>query len=106
MVFSAMANLEALRDYLLLMHAGTEVSPDAWPPYLTVLRASGCFQGGSAIGEGVCLRRHGAAPEPTRHLVGYIKIRAADLAHATELLVGNPVYEAGGVVEIRELPPS
>lgn len=104
MVSSVMTSSEELRDYLLLMHAGVEVSPEAWAPYLAMLRASGCFQGGSSIGDGVCLRRDGAAPEPTRHLVGYIKIRAADLAHATELLVGNPVYEAGGVVEIRELP--
>jgi hypothetical protein len=29
---------------------------------------------------------------------------ARDLAHARSLLPGNPVYEAGGTVEIRELP--
>ena len=93
-----------MKDYLLLMHAGTKPQRDDWGPYLEKLRTAGCFQGGSAIGDGVCATRSGGAPEVTRHLTGYIKIRASDLAHATALLEGNPVYEAGGVVEIRELP--
>lgn len=93
-----------MKDYLLLMHVGTKPSADAWGPYIGKLREAGCFQGGSAMGEGVCVSRTGAAPEITRHLSGYMKIRANDLAHARSLLAGNPVYELGGIVEIRELP--
>jgi len=46
----------------------------------------------------------GEAPEPTFHIGGFIRVMARDLAHARSLLPGNPVYEAGGTVEIRELP--
>ena len=91
-----------MKDYLLLMHAGSKPTGD-WGAYIAKLQAAGCFQGGSAIGEGVCATRASAKPDVTRHLSGYMKIRANDLAHAETLLAGNPVYEAGGVVEIREL---
>jgi hypothetical protein len=37
-------------------------------------------------------------------LSGYIRISAGDLDEARGLLAGNPVFEAGGTVEIRELP--
>jgi hypothetical protein len=93
-----------MNDYLLLMHVGTTPQSNDWGPYIAKLQAAGCFQGGSAIGDGVCATRAGGAPEITRHLGGYMKIKATDLAHAKALLAGNPVYEAGGVVEIRELP--
>jgi hypothetical protein len=93
-----------MTDYLLLMHVGTKPGADAWGPYIAKLREAGCFQGGSSMGEGVCVSRSGSAPDITRHLAGYLKIRATDLDHARTLLAGNPVYELGGVVEIRALP--
>ena len=93
-----------MNDYLFLMHAGTQAEPEDWAIYIAKLRAAGCFQGGSSIGSGICATKSGAAPAPTRHLAGYMKIRATDLNHATALLEGNPVFEGGGVVEVRELP--
>jgi hypothetical protein len=75
-----------------------------WDPYLTRLREAGVFQGGSAIGEGECVRKSGDAPEPTAHISGFIRVTAGSLAEARKLLPGNPVFEAGGTVEIRELP--
>jgi hypothetical protein len=93
-----------MKDFLLLMHSGSNAESAAWGPYLAKLRAAECFQGGSSIGNGVCVVRTGDAPDVTHHLAGYVKVKAKDLAHARELLDGNPVYEAGGVVEIRELP--
>ena len=50
------------------------------------------------------MKKDGPAPEITRYLGGYIKVRAASLDAARELVAGNPVYEAGGTVEVRELP--
>ena len=38
------------------------------------------------------------------HLSGYIRVQAETLEAAKKLLEGNPVFEAGGTVEIRELP--
>ena len=56
------------------------------------------------MGEGICARKSGAAVPVTAHLTGYIKINAASLDQAKSLLTGNPLFEAGGTVEIRELP--
>ncbi|MCA9759205.1 MAG: hypothetical protein KDA27_25650 [Candidatus Eisenbacteria bacterium] len=95
-------------DYILLMHndvAENRRLPDeAWGVYLSALREAGALQGGSSIGDGVCMKKDGPAPEITRYLGGYIKVRAASLDAARELVAGNPVYEAGGTVEVRELP--
>ena len=46
----------------------------------------------------------GICPYQGHTLSGYIKIQANSLSHAQELVIGNPVFEAGGTVEIRELP--
>jgi len=91
-------------DFILLMHADAPPGPQDWEPYLKRLRASGAFQGGSAIGDGECVRKDGKAAPITAHLGGYIRIIAQDMTDARTFLEGNPVYEAGGTVEIRELP--
>jgi hypothetical protein len=94
-------------DYLFLMHDDAREPwnkrRDDWGPYIGKLQASGNFQGGSAIGPGVCTRQSGAAPIITGHLAGFIRISANSLDDARALLIGNPVFEAGGTVEIREL---
>jgi hypothetical protein len=96
-------------DYLLLMHddapeAADDEGGDEWAGYVGALQRSGNFQGGSAIGDGVCVRKAGDAPAIARHIVGYVRISAASLEQARLLLAGNPVYESGGTVEIRERP--
>ncbi|MES2180018.1 MAG: YciI family protein [Gemmatimonadota bacterium] len=97
-----------MNDYIFFMHDdvpdGRRRPVDEWEAYFASLRAVGAFLGGSAIGDGMCISKAGATAPVTRHLGGYIRVRAADLAAARELVVGNPVYEAGGTVEIRELP--
>ncbi len=95
-----------MTDYILLMH-GDKVdrdTPEDWVTYLAGLTEAGVMRGGSAIGTGECMRRAGAAPLITTHLNGFIRVEARDLEHVRELLAGNPVYEAGGTVEVRELP--
>jgi hypothetical protein len=96
-------------DYLFLMHDdipddGNEERHDDWGRYIGTLQVAGNFQGGSAIGAGVCTRKSGALPTITGHLSGFIRVSAGSLDDARRLLVGNPVFEAGGTVEIRELP--
>lgn len=94
-----------MAEFLLLMHAdGGAESDDAWGRYLEGLRATGKFQGGSAIGDGACFRRTGAAAAVSAQLTGYIKVEAESLEAARAFLHGNPAYEAGATVEIRELP--
>jgi hypothetical protein len=91
-------------DYILFMHDDAAPGAQDWESYFARLRTSGTFHGGSAIGSGVCVRKDGASPPVTAHLSGYIRITAHNLADARTFLEGNPVYEAGGTVEIRELP--
>ena len=93
-------------DFIMLMHndAVTEITPEMWPPYLSSLSGKCIFDGGSAIGPGEVLRKDAEPGKLSEQLGGYLRVRADSLAEARELLVGNPVYECGGTVEIRELP--
>jgi hypothetical protein len=98
-----------MNDYLLLMHddaRDTAMAEDAgrWERYLDVLRASGRFDGGSSIGDGARFAK-GSSPAPARGgPSGFLRVRAGSLEEAAGFLAGNPVYDAGGTVEIRALP--
>ena len=97
-----------MTDFIFFMHDDVpegQRRPDGeWAAYFAKLRDAGAFQGGSAIGDGVCESKSSAPPTITRHISGYLRIRADSLESARALVAGNPVYEAGGTVEIRELP--
>jgi hypothetical protein len=97
-----------MNDYIFFMHDDAPGEPrrrdEEWTAYFAKLRAAGAFEGGSAIGGGICVSKSAEPAAITRQLAGYIRIRAENLNAARELVVGNPVYEAGGTVEIRELP--
>ncbi len=97
-----------MNDYILLMHGdATDKTSDAqWTDYFKMLAETGRFNGGSAIGKGVSLRKLGVSTDITDAIVGYIRVSAAGLEDAQKLVQGNPVFEAGGTVEIRELPRS
>lgn len=95
-----------LAEFMMLMHGDYDVggSPENWASYLDDLSRRGVLRGGSAIGAGFCLRMHDPIPEVTQKIVGYVKLEVRDADHVLECVRGNPVYEAGGTVEIRELP--
>jgi hypothetical protein len=93
-----------MAEYIFLMHDDAADDETAWGSYIQRLKQSGCFQGGSAIGDGICACKTGAEPSVTAHLTGYIRVNAESLDHAKSMLAGNPLFEAGGTVEIRELP--
>jgi hypothetical protein len=95
-----------MKDYILLMHddCAAEVPDELWSSYFAKLRSLGVFEGGSAIGPGEVFRQVGAPGPASDHLSGYIRVRAETLADAKALLIGNPVYECGGSVQIRALP--
>ena len=94
-----------MAEYILFMHDdATAEEPSAWDAYLQALDRKGVFEGGSEIGGGVCVRKSAALPDVTQHLAGYIRVSAATIEDAKSLLAGNPHFEAGGTVEIRELP--
>lgn len=99
-----------MKDYILLMHSDapdTERAENAelWERYLGLLHASGSFDGGSAVGAGARFRKGRDACAVDSGISGYLRVRARDLEDASSFLSGNPVFEAGGTVEVRELPP-
>jgi len=75
-----------------------------WDQYFMALQQSGYFDGGSEIGDGCTFRKTGEPGASCRQLSGYLRVRAASLEAAKSFLSGNPIYEAGGTIEIRELP--
>ena len=91
-------------EYIFLMHDDSVADESTWEPYLRTLKQEGVLQGGSALGGGICVRKTGAPGSLAEHLAGFIRVNADSLDHAKSLLVGNPVFEAGGTVEIRTLP--
>ena len=93
-----------MAEYIFLMRDDAEGDVNAWQPYIDELQRRGVFEGGSAIGDGICVRKSGARPSITTHLTGYIRVNVGNLEQAKSLLAGNPLFEAGGTVEIRELP--
>ena len=97
-----------MKDYLLLMHSDAPRfgTPEEWDAYFEKLQSAGRFESGSEIGTGECLKKSGSAGPLHKALVGYITILAKDIEDAKTFVPGNPVYEAGGTVEVRELPKS
>lgn len=96
-------------EYILLMYNDAPDqskvnNPDNWEKYVSALHAGGQFTEVSAIGGGLRCKKH--AEDQTiadKKVVGSIRIRAESPQAAKYWLVGNPVYEAGGTVEIRAL---
>ena len=96
-----------MNDYILLMHNDSgNTNSDDWNLYVTKLNQLGCFDGGSSIGGGKCISKKAPTKAITEFLSGYMRIKAKNIDHAQELLKGNPVFESGGTIEIRELTRS
>jgi hypothetical protein len=98
-----------MKEFILLMHnnavdLAAADDGERWNEYLSGLRSSGRFGGGSLIDQGLELRKGSLDKPSSLDLTGFIRVRAESMATARRFLTGNPVYEAGGTVEIRELP--
>lgn len=94
-----------MAEFLFLMHALPDgVAEGDWSPWLDKLERSGHLRGGSEIGGGKACCKHGKPNALTHHINGFVRIEAKDMKEAEMLLAGNPVFEAGGTIEIRDLP--
>ncbi len=71
-----------------------------WGAYIDRLIASGKFLGGSSLGNGVSVTKGGDDPKCT--VTGYMRFSAQSLEEVRRLVEGNPLYEAGGRVELLE----
>lgn len=98
-----------MQDFLLIMYDDVINETAAndgekWSRYLARLRASDCFEGGSSVGTGLKCRKDQPDRPSELGMNGFIRVRTYSLDGAKEFLAGNPTYDAGGTVEIRELP--
>jgi hypothetical protein len=97
-----------MNEYILFMHGDvldSTIADDGqrWETYISGLRASGQFDGGSSIGPGTRFKKDVANLPSAEHVTGYIRVRAENIEAAQGFLTGNPTYDAGGTVEVREL---
>lgn len=92
-------------EYIFLMHSDTVTDENYadWEIYVERLNGTGQFRGGSSIGCGQAYRKGHIAAPAGEHINGFIRIEAENLAEARNLLAGNPTFDAGGTVEIREI---
>jgi len=98
-----------MKDFIILMFddaVNKTIAEDdkKWQAYFSSLRASSGFEGGSSVGLGTRLRQGHAETPAKTNINGFIRVRAESIEKAKAFLLGNPIYEAGGTVEIRELP--
>ncbi|MDC8756946.1 hypothetical protein [Janthinobacterium fluminis] len=98
-----------MNEYIIFMlddttNRSASTNSTLWAEYISALRKSGQFDGGSSIGNGERHRKGEPAKAAGIDVTGFIRVRAASMEDARRFLIGNPDYEAGGSVEIRELP--
>jgi len=97
-----------MNEYILFMHDDVLESAIAnddtrWERYMEELQASGQFDGGSSIGHGAVFKKNCISQLTPLTVSGYLRVRAENMDAARKFLSGNPIFEAGGSVEIREL---
>lgn len=86
-------------EFMMLMKgAGTN---DDWDTYVKKMIEQGKFRGGSALGNGVCVGKSDS--EQPCVVTGFMRFDAENIDQVRALLEGNPVYEAGGEIELLEL---
>ena len=69
-----------MAEYILLMHDDAVIDGSGErDTYLQMLQRRGVFEGRSAIGGGVCVRKACAVQTITAHLSGYLRVTAGSL---------------------------
>ena len=74
-----------------------------WDVYIEKLIASGKFRGGSSLSNGILMTKDGVEGEC--QVTGYMRFSAENIEQVRALMTGNPLYEAGGRVEVLEEIP-
>jgi hypothetical protein len=88
-------------DFVMVMRGAA--SHGSWEAYIEKLIASGGFRGGSSLGNGLSVTRGQVDGESD--ITGFIRLSVENLEAAKALLDGNPLYEAGGTVDLLEEIP-
>lgn len=90
-----------MADFVMVM-LGSQSEGD-WETYIRKLIDSGSFRGGSSLGKGAKVSKNSMDSDCS--ITGYIRLSARNLDEAKMLLAGNPLFEAGGVIELLEEVP-
>lgn len=90
-----------MSDYVVLMMGAQ--SNGEWDTYIEKLIASGQFRGGSSLGNGVSMSK--GKPDSGSAITGFMRFSAENIEEVRQLLAGNPLYEAGGRIEVLEEIP-
>ena len=85
-----------------MLMKGSAASGD-WDQYIEKLVSSGKFKGGSSLGNGVSVAK--GKVDGGFEFTGYMRFSADSIKEVKELITGNPVYEAGGSLELLEEIP-
>ena len=88
-------------DFVMVMKGSA--STGDWDVYIQKLIDSGGFRGGSSLGNGV--RATKGETDGVSDITGFIRLTVDNLDVAKALLEGNPLYEAGGVIDLLEEIP-
>ena len=94
-------------EYILFIHNNSDVTPtdEAWQMFFEAARASGMFQGGSAIANAMQLGNKPVAAT-TASVGGFMRFASNDRQAVIELLHQHPVLVNGGTLELCEMPSS
>ena len=88
-------------EYVMLMR-GSAASGD-WDAYIEKLVNSGRFRGGSSLGNGIAVAK--GMVDSECEVTGYMRFSADSIEEVKQLITGNPLYEAGGLIELLEEVP-
>jgi len=88
-----------MAEFMMLMKGAGNA--EDWAPYIDKLIQSGTFRGGSELGNGSCESK--ANQNGDCSVTGFMRFEADNKQQVMDLLPGNPVYEAGGEVEVLEI---
>ena len=90
-----------MADFMMIM-IGSASTGD-WETYIGRLVDAGKLRGGSSLGRGIRMRK--GKPDGKAEITGYVRLAVKDVHEARALVAGNPLYEAGGCIEILEEIP-
>jgi hypothetical protein len=94
-------------QYIALIRGDYKTPPATadWEAFFAAARQSGCFKGGSAIGNRLVVGAQQAA-SPADHVAGYMRFDSDDKQALLDLLANHPVVVHGGSLELCEMVES
>ena len=92
-----------MAEYIMLMRGvdASRTTDVQWRTYINKLIETGKFRGGSAFGNGRCLSQNSTEYKCINS--GFMRFEANTIEEIEALVADNPVYQAGGEVELHEL---